>query len=124
MRVTAQATRSGDWWAVEVPEVPGAFTQARRLDQVAAMAADAVAALVDVDPSTIEVALAVDLDPQIAAVLADAREAVEIATTAQSAASTAMRLAVKLLRHEEGMTARETAALLGVSHQRVSQLES
>ena len=32
MKVTAEATRSGGWWAVEVPEVDGAFTQACRLD--------------------------------------------------------------------------------------------
>ena len=44
-QVTATATRVGSWWAIEVPEVPGAFSQARRLSQVAAMAADAVATL-------------------------------------------------------------------------------
>ena len=45
MKVTAKATRSGNWWAVEVPEIPGLFTQARRLEQVAAMVADAAAML-------------------------------------------------------------------------------
>jgi len=34
--VTAQ--RDGRWWFVRVAEVPGAATQARRLDQVEAMA--------------------------------------------------------------------------------------
>jgi hypothetical protein len=43
MKVTAQARRTGDWWAVEVPEVDDVFTQANRLDQVPAMVADAVA---------------------------------------------------------------------------------
>ena len=33
MEVTAEVSRSGAWWAVEVPEVPGAFTQAERLDR-------------------------------------------------------------------------------------------
>jgi predicted RNase H-like HicB family nuclease len=41
MQVTAKAKRSGDWWAVEAPEIPGLFTQAKRLDQVADMVADA-----------------------------------------------------------------------------------
>jgi predicted RNase H-like HicB family nuclease len=41
MKVTAKATRSGKWWAVEVPEIPGLFTQAKRLDQVVDMVADA-----------------------------------------------------------------------------------
>ena len=57
MRVTAVLTRSGDWWAVEIPEVPGALTQARSLDEVPAQVRDAVALLLDVDESTIDVAV-------------------------------------------------------------------
>lgn len=33
-RLTVEATRSGGQWAIEVPEIPGLFTQAKRLDQV------------------------------------------------------------------------------------------
>lgn len=39
--VTAIAERSDGWWAVEVPEIPGLFTQARRLDQIDGMVRDA-----------------------------------------------------------------------------------
>ncbi len=38
----AHAARSGRWWAVEVPDVPGVFTQTRRLDQVAPAAREAI----------------------------------------------------------------------------------
>ncbi|MFD3506764.1 hypothetical protein [Nocardia sp. NPDC058666] len=41
MDVTAHASRSGGWWAISVPEVPGLFTQVRRLDQVVATVRDA-----------------------------------------------------------------------------------
>lgn len=41
MRATAKATRSGEWWVVEVPEVPGLFAQAKRLDQIEAEVVDA-----------------------------------------------------------------------------------
>ena len=41
MNVTAIAQRSGDWWAIEVPEIPGLFTQTRRLDQTDDMVRDA-----------------------------------------------------------------------------------
>ena len=41
MKVTAKARRSGDWWAIEVPEIPCLFTQAKRLDQVVEMVSDA-----------------------------------------------------------------------------------
>ncbi|MBI4728636.1 MAG: type II toxin-antitoxin system HicB family antitoxin, partial [Acidobacteria bacterium] len=40
-RVVAQ--RSGSWWAIEVPDLPGAFTQARRLEQIERMGRDAIA---------------------------------------------------------------------------------
>ena len=57
MKVTAKVTKSGDWWAVEVPEVDGAFTQARRLDQIPDMVADAVHLLTDVPAEDVEVTL-------------------------------------------------------------------
>lgn len=47
MNVTAKATRVGTWWTVEVPEVEGVFTQARRLDQVEAQVIDAVRTMVE-----------------------------------------------------------------------------
>lgn len=40
-RITAQCTRSGGWWAVECPGIPGLFTQAHQLDQVEGMVRDA-----------------------------------------------------------------------------------
>jgi len=43
MEVTA--TRTGDWWAVEAPSIPGLFTQARLLDQVAELVVEAAALL-------------------------------------------------------------------------------
>jgi len=58
MKVTAHACRSGRWWAVEifdVPEVGALHTQARRLDQIPAMAADAVASVLEIDPASVEV---------------------------------------------------------------------
>ena len=64
MKVTANAVRDGGWWVVEVPEVDGAFTQARRLDQVPAMVADAVSLLEGIPAGQVEVDLEVDLgDP-------------------------------------------------------------
>jgi hypothetical protein len=45
MKVTAKATRAGDWWAIEIADVPGGpfHTQTRRLDQVEALVKDGVA---------------------------------------------------------------------------------
>ena len=48
-RYLVEFERSGDRWALRVPDLPGVFTQTRRLDQAAAMARDAIAAMLDVD---------------------------------------------------------------------------
>ena len=55
MIVTAHCLRDGDWWVVDVPEVPGALTQGRTLDEAATMAADAVASLLEIDVRTVRV---------------------------------------------------------------------
>lgn len=54
MNVAAHVRRSGDWWAVEVPEVPGLYTQVRNLDDVADAVRDAGAGL-GVTISTVDV---------------------------------------------------------------------
>lgn len=124
MKVTATAHRSGDWWAIEVPEVRGVHTQVKRLDQAAAMAADAVALMLETDPADIDVTVNPVLNEEAAAVVARALKAAQAARQAQEDASAAMRLAVTRLREAEHLTARDVASLLGVSHQRVSQLAS
>lgn len=43
--LTALCTRSGGWWAVEVPRVQGLFTQTRTLDEVPSAVLDAAALL-------------------------------------------------------------------------------
>lgn len=123
MQVTAKATRSGQWWAVEVPEVAGAFTQARRLDQVSAMAADAVHLLTGVPVDEVEVQLGeVDLgDPQVLAEAREARERVATAARSQQEAARASRRAVARLR-QRGLSVRDVGVILGLSPQRVSQL--
>lgn len=53
--LTARAEHSGTWWAVEVPEMTGLFTQARRLDQVPAVVSDASALFNDKPEDSFEV---------------------------------------------------------------------
>lgn len=54
---TAVCHRSGNWWAISVRGLKGVHTQARRLDQVTDMARDAIALMLNIDPSEIEVAV-------------------------------------------------------------------
>jgi hypothetical protein len=65
MKVTARATRTGSWWAIEVTDVAGGLhTQARRLDQVASTVADAVALVANVPLETVEVEVMPKLPPR------------------------------------------------------------
>jgi hypothetical protein len=122
MKVTAHAVRSAGWWAVDVPEVPGVFTQARRLDQVPGMVADAVALMAEVPTEDVEVELAPDLPPRMAKDLARARVAQDRADQAAREAATAKRQIVRQLREDVGLSVRDVGIVVGISPQRVSQL--
>lgn len=120
-RYTAKAERSGDWWAVDVPEIHGVHTQARRLDRVEHMARDVIALMLEVPADSFDVEVEVELGKDIDALVATAVRARQKATQADREASDAVRMAVAgLLR--EGLTIRDAGRLLGVSHQRIAQL--
>jgi predicted RNase H-like HicB family nuclease len=55
---TARYRRSGEWWAIDVPELPGIHSQAERIEDVAAQARDAIGLALDVDPALITVVCA------------------------------------------------------------------
>lgn len=122
MKVTAIARRAGDWWAVEVPEVPGVFTQVKHLSKVEGMAADAVRTMLE-DP-TLEVEVSVDstVDSGLDELRAAALAAVGVQREAASWSRVAMARAVRALRDAD-LPTRDVAVLLGISHQRVSQIE-
>ena len=119
--LTARSTRSGGWWAVEVPEVQGLFTQARRLDQVTAAVLDAAALLTGRPESDFDVVVVPVLDADDLSVVRDARERRAELAEAERAAARASRAAVARLR-AEGLTVRDVAEIMGMSPQRVSQL--
>lgn len=119
VKLTARAQRSGKWWAVEVVEVPGLFTQAHRLDQVADMVEEAATLFGHRGPFKIEVVpvLAEDLTRNIHAARALTIEAGQV----QRQAAARSREVVERLR-AEGLTVRDVASVLSISPQRVSQL--
>lgn len=119
---TAQCVRSGDWWAIVVPEVPGVFSQCRRLDQVEDMARDAVALILRVPSNSFDITVVPVLPPEVAAEIDAARELRQTADAAQRDATTAAREVSRKLLERCHLTVRDIGRLLGVSHQRVSQL--
>lgn len=121
MKVTAKVVRSGGWWAIEVPEVPGVYSQAKRLDQIPDVAADAVATMLDIEPEEVEVSIKPRLREAVRRDVDEAKRLSKAAREAEAAASAQMRRAVADAI-DEGLTVRDTATLLEISPQRVSQL--
>ena len=123
MKVTADATRVNGWWAVEVVEIEGAFTQTRRIDQIPGMVAEVVAMLTGADVGSVDVEVVVappDEDRElIDRVVIQGSEANE--AMAQYAVES--RRVVSMLL-ERGYTVRDVGALLGISATRVSQLSA
>ena len=113
--------RDGDWWGIEVPEVDGAFSQARRLDQVEAMAREVVALLLDVSQDSFDLELDVNLPEDWAHSAAQVAELRASAEQAEQALSHGLRnVAARLVG--AGLPVRDVGRILGVSAQRVSQL--
>ncbi|KUL26321.1 hypothetical protein ADL15_38665 [Actinoplanes awajinensis subsp. mycoplanecinus] len=115
--VTCQ--RVGSWWAISVPELKGLHTQARRLDQVAAMAREAITLLLDVDAATVTV----EVHPEFPDTVTEALSARQAARDADERAERATESAVRTLLRD-GYTVRDAGALLGLSPQRISQISA
>lgn len=118
-RVTAQ--RDGRWWFVRVPEIQGAITQARRLEQVESMAREVVSLLLDVTPESFDLDVQPAIPDEVRAELTRARDLQRQAERTQAEAATLVREAARKLR-AQGLTVADVGAVLGVSFQRASQL--
>lgn len=121
MTYDVKASRSGDWWAIDVPALLGAHTQARRLDRVEHMAREVISLLVDVPEDSFDVRIQAELDDEWARLLRETREARIAADEASERAQRLVRTAIVTLQGA-GLTTREVGQLLGVTHQRVQQL--
>jgi len=115
------ATRTGDWWVLEAPEVPGASSRARRLDQAEGAAREAIALLLDVPAESVGVAVEPELEGPSGELLHVARLARERAELAQEEARATTIAAVQTFAGQ-GMTVRDIGRLIGVSHQQAAKL--
>ena len=116
--VTYRRDPGDDAWLVDVEGMPDVHTFGRTLEEAAVNAREAIAVTVDTVESELELdehfAVA-EVDVEELADLRDrAQELHEIYLSRQRAA--ALRLA------EAGVSRRDSARMLGVSHQRVQQL--
>jgi predicted RNase H-like HicB family nuclease len=117
---TVACQRAGDWWAVSVPDVPGVFSQAKRLDQVREMAREAIALMLDIQPDSFDLDLrleAPELGVRVKEVKALRDEASRLSQEASDATGHLVRDLVS-----QGLSVRDVGVLLGLSPQRVSQI--
>lgn len=117
--------RSGSWWAIEFPDVDERIhSQAKRLDLVPAMAAEAISLWradegADVDPEDIEVVPI--LEGELNAMVTAARASREQAETLADEARHVMAAAAARAK-AAGLTVRDVGELLGVSYQYAARL--
>lgn len=117
---TVNVERDETMWRVTVPEI-ARITVARNLAEVEFMARDLIALMTDQEPDAFAVNIHIE---------SPVREIVEQATEHRAQADELNRLAAVEIRtaaeqlRTQGITARDTAQVLGVSPQRVSQLLS
>lgn len=117
-----EAVRSGNWWAISVPELDGVFSQARRLDQVETRAREAIALMLDVEEGDVgELDVCVESPDSVAALLREMQDSEATATAANERAATLRRQVAQQLR-DDGFPVRDIGRLTGISHQRVSQI--
>lgn len=119
------ASRSGDWWAIEVvsglPKNVLGVSQTRRLNKVPKVARRLVSELLGLDANDIEVEVSVSMPDSLEAAVDRARQAAATEAEARAAAAKARRDAAAALLGAN-LTMREAGQVLGVSHQRIKQL--
>jgi predicted RNase H-like HicB family nuclease len=121
-RVVVERDATGAWIA-RVPSVRGCHTYGRSLEQVRSRIREALSLWVD-DADEAELPLDVRLPADTRSGIARARQSRERSAQAQREASTAIRQAAAALTDRLGLSRRDAAEILGVSHQRVQQLLS
>lgn len=116
-------SRDGKWWVFDIPAL-GAAGQALKLSDVEFEAHDVVATWLNVDPKTVTVTVSVDGKAIAAARGAweEAERVDEIAREKQEQAAAMRRQVIRELR-DKNYSATDVGDLLGISRQRVYQLE-
>ena len=118
-----KVSREGQWWVAEVADLRGGATETRRLADLEVEVRDLIAGLLDVDDDSF------DLTWDMSAVLGPEGEAKWRAFLTERDELNARqrrfekdRLETLRALHGAGLSIRDTATLVDLSHQRVAQL--
>lgn len=99
-----------------MPDVPGAITQSKRLDLVAADAAEAISLLTDAEVSSEDIDVEWSAPADVEETARSVRMLREQAARSAAEAHAQTVAALRRLRHR-GFSVRDAGALVGVSHQ-------
>ncbi|WP_431031179.1 hypothetical protein [Plantibacter sp. RU18] len=118
-------TREDPYWAAQIGGLPGGATETRALAALDAEVRDLIAGLTDVDEDDIELEWNYDaaFEPEVAQALGQLQEARKSLDDARAQYERIQLEAVNGVRGQ-GVSVRDAAVLLHLSHQRVSQLAS
>ena len=119
--VHAELGRSGRWWVISVPDVPGAHSQAHRLGDVEDTARELIALMTDTPPGSFTVHVDVVLPDDVRRDLEESAALRDQAARSQARAAQLSRHAARRLR-DQGLALRDVGQALGVSFQRAKQL--
>ena len=111
------------WWVASVREVPGCHTQGRSIRQARARVRESLALFVK-DAAKAKLVEDVKLPAAVRRMLQRQREARERADKETARAHDTTREAVRALTHALHLSVRDASELLGLSHQRVQQLQA
>ena len=111
--------RETDAWLVHIKGIAGCTTYGRTLRQAEARIREALAVWLDRDPDGLDIAS--EWPPALDDVATKVGQARREAAASAQAAGVATAIAAKEL-HRMGLSRRDTAVVLGISHQRVQQL--
>lgn len=118
---TSRAHREGSWWIVQCDEAPGAISQVKRLTEAQEAQREAIAFVLEVPAEDVSVRLLPTIGREIDTELAELRDIRAESAVREARASQLSRSVARAL-NEQGLTVREIAVMLGISHQRASQL--
>ena len=109
-------------WTVEIPKVKGCHTYGRTIDQARDRIREALGLFVD-NADTAEIEDDVRMPAAVKGAVRNARQMRQKLETARVQVSVAEQRAVRYLRKNMKLGHRDAGSILGLSHQRVHQLE-
>jgi hypothetical protein len=120
---TVTVTREGPWWVAVVDGVRGSAVETRRLQDLEDEVRDGLALLLDVDAQDLKLTWHYELPDDSAEALRIYRQARACREEAERTYEESLRrVAVSL--EKAHVSVRDTATLMGVSHQYVQQLRN